>query len=76
MSKQYFNDYLSNHSGHKMEVVEYKCGVCGVTTDFMLRCIQESIDDTCYDDPSGIARELINHHDHTPQEKIKNLGNN
>ena len=77
--KLYFNDNLSNHAGHTMEVVEYKCGVCGETTDFMLRCIQESIDDTCYDDPSGVAREWVsggqtsfwNDHNHTADEKLK-----
>jgi hypothetical protein len=57
-SEPYFNDFLSNHIGHKMEVVEYLCGVCGKTSDYLLRCIQEQIDDTCYNDPVGIAREL------------------
>jgi len=58
-TKMYFNDLLSNHIGHKLEVVEYLCGVCGTTSDFMLRCFQDEIDDTCHNDPAGIARELI-----------------
>jgi hypothetical protein len=55
----YFNDYLSSHVGHKMEVVEYLCGVCRKTSDYMLRCIQEEVDGTCFDDAAGIAREWI-----------------
>jgi hypothetical protein len=55
----YFNDFLSNHIGHKLEICEYYCAVCGKTSDYMLRCVQEQVDDSCYDDPSGIAREWI-----------------
>jgi hypothetical protein len=77
----YFNDYLSNHIGHKLEVVEYCCGVCGKTTDFMLRCFQDDIDDTCFNDPAGIAREWVKPHcecNHSPwtADKISNLKEN
>ena len=66
--EMYFNDFLSSHAGHKMEVAEYCCGFCGATTDYLLRCIQEQIDDTCYDDPAGIAREWV-----TPEHKCEQI---
>jgi hypothetical protein len=66
--EMYFNDLLSSHAGHKLEVVEYCCGFCGATTDYLLRCIQEQIDDTCYDDPAGIAREWV-----TPEHKCEQI---
>lgn len=57
--KMYFNDFLRSHVGHAVYICEYYCGVCGETTDYMLRCGQEEVDGTCFDDPVGIARELI-----------------
>lgn len=76
----YLNDLLSNHIGHKLEIVEYYCGICEKTTDFMLRCFQDEIDDTCSNDPSGIAREWIlpecNCHELTAIEKAERLRKN
>jgi hypothetical protein len=58
--ESYFNDFLSNHVGHAVYICEYTCGVCGKTSDYMLRCGQEEVDGTCFDDPVGIAREVVN----------------
>ena len=58
--KKYFNDFLSSHVGHAVYICEYTCGVCGKTSDYMLRCGQEEVDGTCFDDPVGIAREIVN----------------
>lgn len=58
--KMYFNDSLSEHFGHAVYICRYTCGVCGEISDYKLRCGQEDVDGTCFDDPAGIASELAN----------------
>lgn len=54
----HFNDYLSSHVGHAVYICKYTCGICGETSDYKLRCGQEDVDGTCFDDPAGIAAEI------------------
>jgi hypothetical protein len=51
---QWFNEQLSAHYGHKVEIVRYTDSLTGVVLDYQLKCMESDCDD-----PVGIAIEYI-----------------
>jgi hypothetical protein len=52
--EQYFNDSLSNHFGHEVEIYQYSDAYTGKVADYRLHCNEPECED-----PVGIAAEFI-----------------